>query len=698
MKDLVSANRPFRFVCMAALLATAAIASSSAAGSRPPFDYFRNNWSVVGLKDYERGTRVTPDNQLLLAGRDRVTISIGDSLAPLSRRQGKTLEEGWLPVVLLTAAEAGVRYDFAVWASPLPSVPDWQKGFDAPVAGENFLTWVAVTASNDGPHDASARVRLRRWTAAEDYAKVVEPAGPVREELPPPQKSAPEDHDFSWPLKPGESRRSAVSFPFFPGRATAATFSREDPQVWRQRTVEYWRGLLARGGRISVPCSKATESLLAAHVCQLIALDHGEVHGGEGFYDSFYIRDGAYQVMELEESGLMDVARRALDSYISHQRPDGRFESQPGQFDANGQAVWTLWQYHKISGDRAWLEAVYPKMRRAVAWTIETLGRTRLDPAFPGLLPAAVADGEYLWDGKEHIVGYDLWNLRAMVCTADAARTLGKTQDARDLDREIAAYRRAIDAAWKKTGLSYLPPSWEKLGTHWGNTELLWPVPVLDPADPRIAAQSEEVRRRHLGGYVEGIIRWGTPEMEKPAIHPYMGAYTTMNALHRGQDAQVVEDFYWYLLHSSAAQSFPEGIYYRDRTAWGETIPHVTGAANYAILLRHMLIHEAGDELHLLRAVPDWWLEDGREIRVERAPTHFGEVSLVVRGTAAGVDVEWRGPSRQKPRAIVLHLPESRRLAFRINGVNVVYRPPQAKRWDFETVVGLYEKTAPPLF
>jgi hypothetical protein len=393
----------------------------------------------------------------------------------------------------------------------------------------------------------------------------------------------------------------------------------------------------------------------------------------------------------------MDVARRALDSYLARQRADGRFESQPGQFDANGQAAWTLWQYSKITGDRQWLEAVYPKMRRAVDWTIETRRQTRSDPGFPGLLPAAVADGEYLWDGKEHIVGYDLWNLRALVCTAEAALTLGKTQDAQDLEREIAGYRKAIDAAWKRTGLAYLPPSWEKLGTHWGNTEILWPAPVLDPSDPRIAAQSEEVRRRHLGGYAEGLIRWGTPEMDKPAIHPYMGAYTTMNALHRGQDAQVVEDFYWYLLHSSAAQSFPEGIYYRDRTAWGETIPHVTGAANYAILLRHMLIHEAGDELHLLAAVPDWWLEDGREIRVGRAPTHFGEVSLVVRGTAAGVDVEWRGPSRQKPRAIILHLPETRPLVRKIQGVKVDYRPPQSKRWDFKTVVGGYEKSAPPL-
>ena len=44
--------------------------------------------------------------------------------------------------------------------------------------------------------------------------------------------------------------------------------------------------------------------------------------------------------------------------------------------------------------------------------------------------------------------------------------------------------------------------------------------------------------------------------------------------------------------------------------------------------------HERGDELHLLMAVPDWWLAKGEEIRVERAPTHFG---LMTQGQASGV-------------------------------------------------------------
>jgi hypothetical protein len=675
------------------MLATLAVLAVSLLAGQEPFDYFRNSWNVIGLKDYERGTRITPDNQLLLAGKDRVTISVGNPPTPLSRRQTKTLLEGWLPIVLVTTSAGDVRYELLFWVTPLPAAADRERAFAWPTNGENYLNWIGINVKNTGSRKAPARVQFKRWTAKEDYTKVAESPPEKPEDLLSRQASV---QEFSWNLSPGEVKEGHVNFPFFPIGSSDA-FLKEDPNVWLKNTVDFWKSLMTRAARISVPCRKATEAFLASHVCQLLALDHGEIHGGEGFYDVFYIRDGAYQVMEFEEAGLLEEARRVLDSYLSHQRPDGRFESQQGQFDANGQAVWVLWQYYKITGDRKWLAEVYPRMQKAANWAIAARRKTQADQAFPGLLPAALADGEYLWEGKNHIVGYDFWNLRALLCTADAARILGKKKDAQDLRGEADDYRKAIDRAWNKTGLNYFPPSWEKDGTHWGNTEILWPTSILDPGDARIAALSTHVRKEYMGGYVEGIIRWGTPKL-KPVIHPYMGAYTTMNDLHRGLDEQVVEDFYWYLLHSTAAHAFPEGIYYRERTAWGETIPHATGASNYALLLRHMLVHEAGDELHLLPAVPDWWLGEGQEIRIERAPTHFGSLSLVVRGTASEVKVEFTPPQRELPKKIFLHLPESRPLAGKLKAVKVIYRPDQKKRWDFDSVIRLYSETAPPLF
>src|ERR1039458_3446171 len=101
-------------------------AAFAAVSAEAPFDYFQNSWSVIGLKDYNDATRITPQNELVLAGNARLRFSCGPRLTPLSRKQTKTLLDGWLPVVLLNTEEDGVRYEFTFWATPLPTVKDWR--------------------------------------------------------------------------------------------------------------------------------------------------------------------------------------------------------------------------------------------------------------------------------------------------------------------------------------------------------------------------------------------------------------------------------------------------------------------------------------------------------------------------------------------------------------------------------------------
>ena len=655
----------------------------NSARSAENFDYFTNNWNVIGLKDYIHGSRITPDNKLVLADTTPVEIRIGPDHKPLSQQNAKLAKAGWMPIIIVTAEKEQIDYEVTYWATPLPDVKDWRKAFDWPTEGENFLNWIRVRATNNSDKPIQAKVEVG------PNPEVKAPRTPEEQNAAKVDAVHTRKHSWSWRLAPGSSDEGIARYTFLPVN-DPEKYDQEDAQLWLKRTAEYWQGVMDRAARIEVPCRKATEALLAAHVCQFIASDHGEVHGGENFYDTFYIRDGAYQVMELEEAGFMDAAARAIEFYLVRQRDDGRFESQKNQFDANGQAVWTLWQYYRITRDRKFLERVYPQMLGAVRWTMKA--RRTTAPPFAGLLPTAPADGECLWEAKNHIVGYDLWNLRAILCTADAARVLEKHDDAEQLLAEAEAYRANIDTAWKNTALKYFPPSWEKDGTHWGNTETLWPTELFDRDDPRVAALSQHVREDFAGGYIEGTIQWkGRGDVE--AIHPYMGAYTTMTDLARGRHEQVVEDFYWYLLHSTAAHAFGEGVFYKKRMAWNHTIPHVTGACNYAIMLRHMLVHETGEELHLLAAVPDWWLGEAKEIRIERLPTHFGEMALTVRGTKNGVEVELYPPKRNPPKRIVLTLPESRPLTSSLQGAEIVRRPDQKKRWDFPMVVDLYRQT-----
>jgi len=166
---------------------------STQAQTPSAFDYFANNWNVVGLKDYPRGARVTPENTVLLdESAGAVEIRFGKDLALLSRKQDKLAYEGWLPIILVNAEDGAIRYEFTIWATPMPDVKDWQKAFDWPTEGENFAVWIGYKVVNTSATPARAKLYIRKNPIGSAGAHYVDKL-----------------------LKPGESLEQAARYPFF---------------------------------------------------------------------------------------------------------------------------------------------------------------------------------------------------------------------------------------------------------------------------------------------------------------------------------------------------------------------------------------------------------------------------------------------------------------------------------------------------
>ena len=204
---------------ISALLATVAWAGSAAAATKSaePFDYFTNNWNVVGLKDYPRGARVTPDNRLFLAGTNTaVRVQFGRTLAPLNRQHGKLALAGWMPIMVIAADDEAVHYEFTYWATPMPGVKDWGKAFDWPTEGENFLIWVRYQATNKSDQPAEARVDVRLDAQAASHPKAGAP------EEPPVDLSLHRSYSIEKVLAPGGTVEGAARFAFFPVKDAAA--------------------------------------------------------------------------------------------------------------------------------------------------------------------------------------------------------------------------------------------------------------------------------------------------------------------------------------------------------------------------------------------------------------------------------------------------------------------------------------------
>ncbi|MBN1420275.1 MAG: hypothetical protein JXP34_15960, partial [Planctomycetes bacterium] len=459
----------------------------------------------------------------------------------------------------------------------------------------------------------------------------------------------------------------------------------------RANLVRFWEGLVAKGAHLDVPDAKALATYRAGIVFQFIARDGAVLKPGEGFYDNFYLRDGALQLWSLELAGYLAEMGPSADVFLRYARPDGRLESQKGQLDANGQGLWALWARYAITGDRGWLERAWPVMEAAAAW-IGPARRADVGP-YPGVLPRALADGENLWDGSCHIVGYDVWNLRGLECARRAAEALGRTEEAHALALEYREYFAAFVDALDLQDSPGLPPSYEGRGTSWGNLEILHPTRILEDFDPRVTATL--IRER--GAFVEGTIRW-SPQ-DRRAIHPYMSSFITIAEVIRGEQDLAVDHFFHFLAHTTAMQGFPEGVYYDRRIGWGDTIPHQWAAAMYMILLRNMLLREEERTIHLLSAVPPAWLAPGKTVALRRAPTTLGGAGFEIRtsGDGATLTVRVDGPSRSllpPPRGIRVHLPPAyrgidatpRRIRddasrIRFSGDNTLLLPPRSGTW-----------------
>ena len=284
-------------------------------------------------------------------------------------------------------------------------------------------------------------------------------------------------------------------------------------------------------------------------------------------------------------------------------------------------------------------------MRQAVEWTKKARRQAPADSPFAGLLPAAPADGEFLWDGKHHIVGYDFWNLRGLLC--DGRRRPGLGQERRSggvARRGQARTARRSTPPGSGLGCPSSRPVGRRPGTHWGNTETLWPTPIFPADDPRVAALIDEVRRRHGGGYVEGddplAGRRGMPSIPTWARTPTM-AELLLRPRRAGRRG--------FLL-------VPVALHGRPR------LPRRDLLQDADRLERHHPARHRGIELRLdapphadpragRRVAPAWapcptggW-PPGSRSALQRAPTHFGPMNMMVRGTKSGVEIGLEPPS-----------------------------------------------------
>ncbi|MHB1035513.1 MAG: glycoside hydrolase family 15 protein [Pirellulales bacterium] len=415
--------------------------------------------------------------------------------------------------------------------------------------------------------------------------------------------------------------------------------------AWRTGPVS-WPEALAGHAAIEIPDAKF-RFLYEAALRTLVLHSPGEVYPGPYTYKRFWVRDTAFILQALLCAGLTKRAEAVLPHLLSRQTHTGYFLSQEGEWDANGEALWSLAQFCRLTGTPppdAWRH----HLLKGAGWILHK--RLARDGAIhAGLLPPGFSaehlgpSDYYYWD--------DFWSVAGLRAAAELLETWGESAIVESFRREADDLLSAVERSLAMTapgrsrrGIPASPYRRMDAGAV-GSLAAGYPLKLLEPGDSRLL-DTVAFLREHCtvaGGFFQDMIHSG--------INPYLTLHLAQVLLRAGDPA-------WFDLLQSVADlasptgQWPEAIHPRTRGGCMGDGQHVWAAAEWVMALRNAFVREEEGRLVLASGIPAAWLATGNTLAFGPAPTYWGEIDVTIQSRAGRVAVRWRAAWRDRPPVV----------------------------------------------
>jgi hypothetical protein len=170
-----------------------------------------------------------------------------------------------------------------------------------------------------------------------------------------------------------------------------------------------------------------------------------------------------------------------------------------------------------------------------------------------------------------------------------------------------------------------------------------------------------------------GLTRSGTPNHTfwtgQHRTNPLYGMRYIVDCLRRDDVDRALVSFYGMLAHGLTRNTFigAEGASVQPLDEGGRFFycpPNTSANGQWLEVLRNILVQDLDtnedgrpDTLRLAFGTPKRWLEDGKIIKVERAPTAFGPVSYIIESklnSGGGIVAKVTMPHRNRPTKVLL--------------------------------------------
>lgn len=584
--------------------------------------------------------------------------------------------DGWLPIYEITYRHpAPVQAEGAVPINQKPSTPEQELyRLEAFVSTDPALAEYAVVFvqfSLAAGANGLVTVHLDPQGGARfDSGRIVDANG---------QAVVWADPTWTWdrqglhaPLKPGKTATLAIATKS-PTDGVIA-FDEHSYALHRELTVKTWKDIVGRAMQVTVPEPRINHAWRNLLVQNFMLLNgHRMLYSAGNQYEALYEAEGSDAALAMMSWGYEEEAKRMFVPLLDFLRK-GLEHHQAGLKLHDVVRCW--WQ----TRDKAWLVAMRPRWEKELNRLLDH--RTEPD----GLLPKERYAGDISTPVHSLSVESKAW--RALRDLPPVLHAVGdEALAARVAAAEAEVHPRLLDVVRRSLSRETTPPfipnalladehlhdpiTATRIGSYWNLVINFTIGSRLFPP-----GSDEELWIPHYlethGGLCMGMVRAGGTAhgfwTGAERINPLYGTRYVVDALRRDDPERALVSFYGMLAQGFTRNTLiaGEGCTLTPVDDGGRFFycpPNSTGNAHFLTMLRHLLVQDFDldddgepETLRLLFGTSRRWLEDGKAITFDRAPTAFGPVSVRAESNllAGHIKMTVDLPDRNQPRRTLL--------------------------------------------
>jgi hypothetical protein len=469
---------------------------------------------------------------------------------------------------------------------------------------------------------------------------------------------------------------NAATFAIATKPLATTTTLKVDYEAQRSICADTWRKIVAAGTQVETPEARVNNAWrhLLIQNFQLITGDR--IHYSTGNqYDRIYEAEGSDAALAMMALGYDADMRRLMIPLLD-------FTRKGLEFHQAGFKIMDVCRYYWQTRDAETVRALRPRWEKEAKLLVE--GRTGPHRLFP---PERYT-GDISTPAQPVNANAHAW--RALRDLSTVLQEIGETADAKHYAGVAREFRATVLDAIRKSARHETTPPFvpvalfsdepahtpiirSRIGSYWN---IIIGYTIGSGIFPPGSAEENWIPRyqEQHGGIFMGMMRSGGDEFNfwtgSERVNPLYGTRYALDTLRRDDPERALVSFYGMLAQGFTRNTFVcgEGCSLGSVDDGGRIFycpPNSAANGHYLSMLRNLLVQDwdisddgKPETLRLMFATPRRWLEDGKRIAVERAPTAFGPVSVTMRSNLARGEViaDVSLPTREQPQRTLLRV------------------------------------------